>query len=256
MILYFSGTGNSRLVAEKLAGLTKDQIHNLEQGAPPKMQDGETLILVAPLYFWALPSLVLSFLKKHQELNRKELHVVMTCGGALGAGASFITRQLRGLGFQEVYVHALIMTTNYIPLHRVQRKEVAEKAVQAALNRLPEIAEDIRQKRGAPTSSFLAKALPIYQGMYDRARQTRRFYATNKCVGCGKCERDCPSQAIHLINGYPRWDKPQCALCLRCLHRCPQAAIEHGKGTVGKERYHPEKFLLENARIKSSQKGI
>ena len=79
MILYFSGTGNSKLIAERLAALMKETIHNMEDGTPPIPQEGDTLILVAPLYFWMLPHLVLSYLAQHEELNQKELHAVMTC---------------------------------------------------------------------------------------------------------------------------------------------------------------------------------
>ncbi len=254
MILYFSGTGNSKLVAEKLSILMKEKLHNLEQGALPALHEQERLVLVAPLYFWTLPSPVLRYLAQHPQLSQKELHVVMTCGGAMGTGASLITRQLRCLNFKKVYVHALVMTTNYIPRHKVQAPEAAAKAIRAALDKLPKIAEDIRRKRGAHTSSFLEWGLPIFQGMYDKARHTRHFYVTSRCIGCGKCERDCPSQAIHLLNGYPKWSEPQCALCLRCVHRCPAAAIEYGKGTVGKERYRPERFLPDIAHTRSNQK--
>lgn len=245
MILYFSGTGNSKLVVEKLAILMGEKVHNMEQGAPPEIPEQEILILVAPLYFWTLPAFVLSYLEQHQDLTRKELHVVMTCGGALGAGASLISKQLRRLGFKTVYVNALIMPANYIPLYRVQSPDIAAKVVQSALNRLPEIAENIRRKRGVHAFRIAEWGLAIPQGMYDSARRTENFYATSRCIGCGLCERDCPSRAIQLINGSPEWSKAQCTLCLRCLHRCPVAAIEYGKSTVGKERYHPEEFLPE-----------
>jgi len=221
----------------------KERVHNIEHGAPPIIYEEEILILVAPLYFWTLPSIVLSYLAEHEYLNTKELHVLMTCGGALGAGASLITKQLSRLGYNKVYIHALVMTTNYIPLHNVQSPDVAAKAIQNALDKLLNIATDIRRKRGEKTLSLLDACLPITRGMYDIARYTRHFYITSRCIGCGLCERSCPSHAISLIAGHPKWIKAQCTLCLRCLHRCPVAAIEYGKSTVGKDRYHPEKFF-------------
>lgn len=155
MILYFSGTGNTKLAAENLAILMKEKIHNIEQGTPPEISGQETLILAAPLYFWILPGFVMSYLSQNRDLSRKELHVVMTCGGALGAGASLIKRQLNQIGFERIFVYPLIMTTNYIPLHRVQSPDIAAKAIQSALARLPEIAENTRQKRSAAVSPLL-----------------------------------------------------------------------------------------------------
>jgi len=246
LIIYFSGTGNSKLVAEKLSVLMKERVHNIEDGAPPIIYEQEILILVAPLYFWTLPSIVLSYLAEHEYLNIKELHVLMTCGGALGAGATLITKQLSGLGYDKAYIHALVMTTNYIPLHNVQSPDMAAKAIQTALNKLPDIAEDIRQKRSAKTSPILGMGLSIARRMYDKARHTQHFYTTNLCIGCGLCERSCPSHAIRLIENRPKWIKAKCTLCLRCLHHCPVVAIEYGKSTVGKDRYHPEKFFSKN----------
>ncbi|HHX54399.1 MAG TPA: 4Fe-4S binding protein [Clostridiales bacterium] len=253
MILYFSGTGNTKLIAENLAILMKERIHNIERGAPPKVSEQEKLILAAPLYFWILPSLVLSYLEQYRDLPRKELHAVMTCGGALGAGASLIKRQLQRIGFKTVFIQSLVMTTNYIPLHRVQSPDIAAQSVRAALDRLPEVAENIRQKRGAESSPFLAAGLPIAEGIYNSARRTKHFYATSRCIGCGLCEKNCPLGAIQLKNGSPEWIKPQCTLCLRCLHRCPTGAVEYGKSTVGKERYRPEKFLPKNPQVNSDR---
>ncbi len=253
MILYFSGTGNTKLAAENLAILMKDKIHNIEQGTPPEISGQETLILAAPLYFWILPGFVMSYLSQNPDLSRKELHVVMTCGGALGAGASLIKRQLNQIGFERIFVYPLIMTTNYIPLHRVQSPDIAAKAIQSALARLPEVAENIRQKRSAAVSPLLEPGLPVAQVIYDSARRTKHFYATSRCIGCGLCERDCPLGAIQLRKGSPEWIKPQCTLCLRCLHRCPTGAVEYGRSTIGKERYRPEKFLSKNLQVGLSQ---
>jgi ferredoxin len=245
MILCFSGTGNSLLAAKKLAILMKEKIHILEEGELPALKEQERLVLTAPLYFWTLPCIVLDYLARLRQQKHHELHVVMTCGGALGAGASLITRQLQRLGFQEVYVYSLIMTTNYIPLYQVLSPEKAALAIRTALEKLPEIAEKIRLKSGSPTSFLLKYGLPVAVAMYNRARRTRHFYVTSRCISCGLCERNCPDLAIRLHDGSPEWIKPGCTLCLRCLHHCPAAAIEYGKGTVGKKRYRPEEIILE-----------
>ena len=42
----------------------------------------------------------------------------------------------------------------------------------------------------------------------------------------------------------PVWGKERCAMCLRCLHRCPKFAIQYGKSTgsiaIRKSRQNPD----------------
>ena len=62
------------------------------------------------------------------------------------------------------------------------------------------------------------------------------FYATDQCNGCKLCEQKCPVGNIK-VNKKPEW-KHHCVLCLACIHRCPQTAIQYGKETQKKGRYY------------------
>jgi ferredoxin len=76
------------------------------------------------------------------------------------------------------------------------------------------------------------------------ALSTRSFFADENCTGCGRCERICPVHTIK-VDGRPVWGKA-CTQCLACIHRCPERAIQFGKGTVKRGRYHhPEIDKLE-----------
>jgi len=44
---------------------------------------------------------------------------------------------------------------------------------------------------------------------------------------------------IHLENGKPVWGK-NCTHCMACICYCPKEAIEYGKKSKGKPRYHFE----------------
>ena len=64
-----------------------------------------------------------------------------------------------------------------------------------------------------------------------------KFYVKDSCISCGKCARECPTHSIRLENGRPVWGG-HCTHCMACICDCPAAAIEYGKASLGKPRYH------------------
>ena len=64
MIFYFSGTGNSKWVAEQLAAKTDDTAINLTKLTNVPSIDHETIGIVFPIYAWGAPEPVIEFLSK------------------------------------------------------------------------------------------------------------------------------------------------------------------------------------------------
>ena len=62
MILYFSGTGNSKYIAERLADSLKDTLlclnSRIQAGDTSALDTGERLVIVTPTYAWRIPRLV------------------------------------------------------------------------------------------------------------------------------------------------------------------------------------------------------
>jgi len=46
------------------------------------------------------------------------------------------------------------------------------------------------------------------------------------CLGGGTCERVCPFDAIHVIDGIARVDEEKCKACGKCIENCPRHMIE------------------------------
>lgn len=46
------------------------------------------------------------------------------------------------------------------------------------------------------------------------------------CTGLGTCERECPFDAIHVINGVAVVDEEKCTACKKCIAVCPKGIIE------------------------------
>jgi ferredoxin len=49
----------------------------------------------------------------------------------------------------------------------------------------------------------------------------------DKCVGCGVCVQQCPTDAISLKDGKAEIDMEKCIRCGRCHEACPQNAVRH-----------------------------
>ncbi|HHX86843.1 MAG TPA: 4Fe-4S binding protein [Firmicutes bacterium] len=52
-----------------------------------------------------------------------------------------------------------------------------------------------------------------------------------KCTGCGLCKRDCPAEAIEMVDvgakrPKPSFDYARCAFCAQCAESCRSEAIE------------------------------
>ena len=84
---------------------------------------------------------------------------------------------------------------------------------------------------------------PVNPVFYTFFVKANAFQASNACIGCGQCTQKCPTNNIQLKSGKPVWDK-NCTHCMACICYCPVEAIEYGKKSVGKPRYHFEKLQL------------
>jgi Na+-translocating ferredoxin:NAD+ oxidoreductase RNF subunit RnfB len=60
---------------------------------------------------------------------------------------------------------------------------------------------------------------------HDRAK-ARKANCPMCCIACKKCERECPHDAIHVIDGNAVVDWEKCIGCLTCVEVCPQKCID------------------------------
>ncbi len=78
----------------------------------------------------------------------------------------------------------------------------------------------------------LIKRVPVSAKVYVAcSTQCRGKDVTTKCeagcIACGKCERNCPTGAIHLVNNVPMIDYSKCIHCYKCLEGCPRKCIKY-----------------------------
>ena len=80
MIYYFSGTGNSKYVAQRLAEALDDSAVSVSDNPIREIPDGEPVGFVSPTYFWGLPWLLADFVRALHLTGDHYCYVALTCG--------------------------------------------------------------------------------------------------------------------------------------------------------------------------------
>jgi len=57
------------------------------------------------------------------------------------------------------------------------------------------------------------------------------MYKKQRCTGCGECVKNCPREAISLVNQFVSINREHCDLCGKCSQECPSDSLV----IVGKE---------------------
>lgn len=85
MIIYFSGTGNSRFIAEKLSLRLDDELLDcsgyIRHGIAADLISGKPWVFVSPIYAWQIPRVFADFIRTGCFSGSKKAYFIMTCGG-------------------------------------------------------------------------------------------------------------------------------------------------------------------------------
>lgn len=245
MILVFSGTGNSRYAAGRIADAIGDTVLDLNgrirEDAGPLTLGGGRLIVVSPTYAWRLPRPVEEALRRAHASEKMRVWFVMTCGDDTGNADKYNRSLCAGKGFKYMGTTPVIMPENYLAMFDVPGPREAAEIIRRAEPVIARAAACIGRAEPFPAlrispADRLKSAVvnPVFYALFVKAD---KFRATDACVGCGLCAEVCPLRSISIRQDRPVWGK-HCTHCMACICRCPRQAIEYGKKSVGRNRYY------------------
>ena len=93
MVLYFTGTGNSRYLARRIAEGLEMPLYDLntciKAGDTAPVQTGRDVVLATPTYAWRIPRVVSEWLGKTELTGAERIWFVMDCGSEIGNAAKY-----------------------------------------------------------------------------------------------------------------------------------------------------------------------
>ena len=246
MIFYFSGTGNSLYVAQKLHEDEGSELVDMAEALGKKYFNYEANIdekigFVFPVYFYGLPTVVFEFL---ENLNLKSqekpfVYTVITCAGSIGNADKTLGKMFEEKNLELNSSFTVTMPNNYNIMSNLPDEQKQSIILQNAEKEIDEIVKALNEKTEGNFAKhdYFSLFTPIVYPLYGFYRHTNKFHATEDCNRCGSCQEMCPTGVIKMKNGIPTWTEEICSHCSACINRCPTQAIQYGNSTIKRRRY-------------------
>lgn len=251
MIIYFTGTGNSRYVAESVGNEIGDEVVNafnsIRHDQAASFSSERPYVFVCPTYAWRIPRLFQSFIEKSSFSGNNKAYFVMDCGGEIGNASPYIKKLCDLKKFEYMGVFEIVMPENYIALFAVPERKEALSIISAAASRIKECAKFVSNDEKFPVHKVgltdRLKSGIVNKAFYKFVISDKKFVVGDKCVSCGKCASVCPLNNVRLVSGKPEW-LGNCTHCMACICSCPTRAIEYGKSSLGRSQYYNNEKAL------------
>ena len=255
MVAYFSGTGNSKYIADRIADSLQEKLlcmnERIKSGDTGPVKTGENLVVVVPTYAWRIPRVVSDWIEQAEFVGAKNVWYVMSCGSGIGGADIYNQKLSEKKGLKHMGTAQIIMPENYIAMFNAPPAEEAEKIVRTAESDITKATLMIKHGEPLPERKYglggrmkSGLANSVFYPVFVKAKA---FYADQTCTGCGKCVKVCPLNNVTMKNKKPAWGK-HCTHCMACICHCPAEAIEYGRKSVGRPRYCFENLGIEEKR--------
>lgn len=249
MIVYFTGTGNSRYCSEALAHFLDDEVIDsrafIKNGIAAELISAKPWVFVGPVYAWQMAHVFEDFIRSGSFEGSRDAYFLITCGGSIAAAGKYMEKLCAEKGLNYMGTLPVVMPDNYVAMLPTPDEENSAEMIANARKCIEKYAAIISEekpfeegKRSA-MDKFLSGA--VNTGFYKGFVNAKKFYTTDKCISCGKCTELCPLNNISVEEGKVKWGN-SCTHCMACISYCPTEAIEYGKTSIGKRRYRCKKF--------------
>ena len=237
LIIYFSGMGNTKL----LANMAKDEFNakgydtkvvDVCSDEVVEINDYNYLVVAYPIYAFNAPGPIISFIKKFNKINNDIKCLILKDSGEYlfwnNASSLQLTSILKKKGIKIFSEYHYLLPYSFVFRHT---DYMAYKMLYTLKYLLPlDIDDFLGGKYHKLDRFFLDRPFSfVFRIQRFGGRLNGRFYKVDqdKCIKCNKCINNCPANNIKIKD-----DKyifgGKCLMCQRCVVNCPHTAIKAG----------------------------
>ena len=224
MVFYFTGTGNSLYIAKQI----EEEPVSIPQVIHQKELEftADRIGIVSPVYGHEVPDMVKDFLKR-ADFHTDYFYMILTYGNRHGGAAELAEQLCRECGIDVSYINVVLMADNWLSSFDMEEQSRMDKNAEGQMEVILRDLNDRRKMISEVTESDRTAHRQFLENIsgspVDLWQHLIRI--TENCVGCGICEKVCPSGSIRLEEGKAVHIPGNCQTCLACVHACPQKAI-------------------------------
>ena len=244
MIIYFTGTGNSKFVAEYLADKLEDDMlsfNNIIKNNEKLVCTSEKpYIIISPIYAWRFPCEIENILKKSELKGNKIVYCVATMGENSGNADIYLEKIFTDKGMNFTGFIGVPMQNNYLLMEIMPDNTTVLSRFSEIIAKLDTIINKIRcdeklcKEDKTPMPALMSGF--VNWGFNKFMLKNQKYSVDEKCILCGKCIEKCPINNIIIQNNEIIFEN-KCMACFACLHNCPMQAINIKGKTEDKGRY-------------------
>jgi ferredoxin/flavodoxin len=246
MTLYFSGTGNTKFVAELFSRKMDAKCFSIEDDVDfsAEIKANDTIAFCYPVYNSRVPRIMRIFAHKHMtELKGKKVIIFATQQKFSGDGARVFSDLFKDETIEVIYAEHFNMQQNMgnIPVWWTLFKPTEKsnrRFIKKTTAKIDVICDNIKngivKKRGFSAFSKLlgliqgvpwqknTKGINMPRGLEKKVLLGIRIH--DECTACGLCTKICPMKNLEKREGKIH-HAGNCTVCYRCVNHCPQRAI-------------------------------
>ena len=235
--IYFTGTGNTKIVIDKAQeelirrGHVLDTV-NVIGGEVADINGYDGLFVFYPIYAFNAPKPIIDYVKKMKVALKPIPCVVMKQSGEHlfwnNASSLHLASLLKKRNIIVRNEYHYLMPYSFIFRH----SDYMAYRMKTTMEGLLPLDIDLFLKgKDVPIKRYFADRLLafVFRIQWWGGRFNGRFYSVDKdkCVNCLKCVENCPSGNISVKDGKIKFGG-KCLMCQKCVMYCPKQAVKAG----------------------------